>query len=296
MTNAAVQLETAEGTALPDLPYDYLFLAPGVAGPSPWAAGAEGHPVSRAERIAWFKTQAETLAMAKRVLIVGGGVVGCELAGEILQDYTGAAAKEVTIVHSGPALLLGGGVPKEAIPAKLVDNMLVKLKAMGLKDVHTGDRVNMVEGRFEAVTAKGVPVPHDMVFNCVGGFKPATAFLAGSAVALDERGCIIVDATLAVPGSEGRIFAAGDAAALKDLKGGYFASLQAEAVAANLVAAIRGHKVKAIKPNDQAIFISLGRKDGVGNLGGSVFNSGCFISMVKSKDLFVSKVRKEHGV
>jgi apoptosis-inducing factor 2 len=39
---------------------------------------------------------------SQSILVVGGGSVGVELAGEIATDYPG---KKVTLVHKGPRLL-----------------------------------------------------------------------------------------------------------------------------------------------------------------------------------------------
>ena len=71
----------------PPVPYDYLVIASGTVGASPWAPGHTNHPKTRAERVAWFRAEAEKLAAAKSVLIVGGGVVGCELAGEVCFQF-----------------------------------------------------------------------------------------------------------------------------------------------------------------------------------------------------------------
>lgn len=62
---------------------DYLVLAPGNAGGLGKPVGA---PTLEARR-AQFRSDAAKLEKASSVLIVGGGPVGIELAGEILTDF-----------------------------------------------------------------------------------------------------------------------------------------------------------------------------------------------------------------
>lgn len=64
------------------VPYDYLVLAPGMGG----TTGRPSHP-TLAERRAFYFAEAERIGHAKSVLIVGGGPVGSELAGEIITEF-----------------------------------------------------------------------------------------------------------------------------------------------------------------------------------------------------------------
>eukprot|EP00955_Chlamydomonas_euryale_P065731 359328-Chlamydomonas_euryale.AAC.10 len=50
----------------------------------------------------WPQETSAKVAAAKNIVIVGGGPVGVELAGEILEYYVG---KKITLVHSGERLL-----------------------------------------------------------------------------------------------------------------------------------------------------------------------------------------------
>eukprot|EP00667_Euglena_gracilis_P024738 EG_transcript_28622 len=82
------------------VPYDYLVLATGTSYCFPMkVAAADAAEV--AKRIEGF---AADLRRAQNVLIVGGGPVGCELAGEIRYVHP---EKPITLLQSGPELIPG---------------------------------------------------------------------------------------------------------------------------------------------------------------------------------------------
>ena len=76
--------------------------------------------------------------------------------------------------------------------------------------------------------------------------------------------------------------------------------LQAQLTAKNLQTLVKGGKdakLAAWKPGNgtDAMFVTLGKGAGAGFLGGCVCPS-CMVAGMKSKDLFVGKVRGELGV
>ena len=98
------------------------------------------------------------------------------------------------------------------------------------------------------------------------------------------------------------IFALGDAAATEDAKQGYLAvTNQAPAVAANILAAIAAqpYKPAASGPHGMML-VTLGSANGLAQFPGGHVVGGWWTSwiptMIKSKSLFISKVRGEHGV
>lgn len=131
VTEQQVLLSAVDGSSSQSpVPYDYLVVATGSSNAGAPAARARGggHSALQARRAA-FAAEAKILAEAQSVLIVGGGPTGVELAGEILTDQPNKKAgisriwlvrrthpdtplpHQVTIVHSGTALLHGAGVP-----------------------------------------------------------------------------------------------------------------------------------------------------------------------------------------
>jgi NADH dehydrogenase FAD-containing subunit len=284
----AEAVELADGTAVP---YDYLVLAPG-------CGGGVGKPLETTleARIKAFEADVARIKAASAVLVVGGGPTGVELAAEILTEFPG---KKVTLVQSGPAL-----VPQ--LEAKAQKLLLTELIRMGCV-VLTGTKVTRTpSGALGALTDQGHDVAADVVFDCTGS-KPHTAFCAAPGshpgIKLDGDGFIVVNKELRVPDAA-NVFALGDAAATEDAKQGYLAvTNQVPTVVANLLAAVSepkgAAKEAAVGPKGMML-VTLGRANGVAQFPGGYVVGGWWMSwlptMIKSKGLFIDKVRGEHGV
>ncbi|PWA65942.1 FAD/NAD(P)-binding oxidoreductase family protein [Artemisia annua] len=266
---------TSEGRLVP---YDYLVIATGHGDPL---------PKTRAERLKQYQAENQKIKAAQSILIVGGGPTGVELAGEIAVDYPD---KKITLVHKGYRLLefLGVKASKKTsdwLQSKHVD---VKLEqTVNLEDVADGSKVYK--------TSAGDTIKADCVFLCLG--KPlASSWLKNSILrdSLDANGSIIVDENLRVKGRK-NIFAIGDITNIKEMKQGYFAKKQASVAAKNLKLLLSGgneSKMLAYKPSSAKTFVSLGRNDAVAQLSLTTM-IGLVPGLIKSKDLFVGKTRKE---
>ena len=284
ITSDAVKLSSGAS-----VPYDYLVLAPG-------NTGSVGKPVhaTLAERRAFFVAEAARLKAASSVLIIGGGPVGVELAGEIVTDMPG---KKVTLVHSGSALL-DSGMAGDAFAGAFANRLTETVKAAGV-NVLLGSRVQRnADGTFGTLTDKGADVTADVVYDCTGS-KPATAFLKDShAVKLTADGYIVVEKTLRVPQTT-NVFALGDAAATGHMKQGYASRPQAALVVANLLACSSKKGLKNLgAPGGPMMLVSFGRKGGLGMLpmcGGCIAGPG-MTAGIKSKELFIDHTRSDHGI
>ena len=283
VTTTAVKL-----TSGASVPYDYLVLAPG-------NTGSVGKPVhaTLSERRAFFVAEAAKLHAASSVLVIGGGPVGVELAGEIVTDMPG---KKVTIVHTGSALI-DGGMTGDTFAGAFSGRLTDMVKKAGVTVLLESRVERNADGTFSTKTNKGVDVSADIVYNCTGS-KPATAFLKDSAVKLTADGYIAVDKTLLVPGTK-NVFALGDAAATGHMKQGYASRPQAALVVSNLLAS---HRKKGLKnlaaPGGPMMLVSFGRSGGLGMLplcGGCIAGPG-MTSSIKSKELFIDATRADHGI
>lgn len=97
------------------------------------------------ESIQELRTIASAIQSATCVLIVGGGPVGIETAGEIATDYP---TKSVTLIHSGSALMPG------PTSDKFKSKVLTALRKKGV-EVVLGERVEGLEGLFPDPVEKG---------------------------------------------------------------------------------------------------------------------------------------------
>lgn len=256
-----------------EIPFDYLVLATGAGYASdlvkPHAGEAEGRRLH-------FRQWAERLRAAKQILIVGGGPVGVELAGEILEDLPG---KRVRLVHGGPALLplLTAG------PREYALSFLRKRGAEVLLNQQ------VTEAQQEGA---------DLVLWCAG-YRIDTGYLRNyPGRVLDGNGRVLVDAHLRMAGSS-RIFVAGDITALPEPKLGIWAGRQAAVVIANLRALMRGGRgLKTYRPatGSQMMLVTLGRNHGTGHIPLGDFTNSWFARRVKSRDMFIGRYRKAVGL
>ena len=203
--------------------------------------------------------------------------------------------KKVTLVHSG-ASLMDNGMAGDGFAGKFSNKITAMVKDAGVK-VLTGARMaRAADGGFGQATEGGVEVAWDLAYDCTGS-KPNTAFLADAAAPLTPAGYIRVEKSLQVVGKP-NVYACGDAAETGHRKQGYLAREQAALVCANILASKDKRALKQLKPAPLLMFVSVGRKAGVGLLplcGGCVVGSG-MVAGIKSKGLFIDDSRKAHGV
>jgi dihydrolipoamide dehydrogenase len=138
-------------------------------------------------------------ALPRRLLVIGGGVIGCEFA-----SLFAPLGVEVTVVEVLPEILSG-------VDPRVVREFRRLVEKEGIT-FHTGRRVDSVEYRADSVTAKlddGTAVESDLVLVSVGR-TPQTAGigLERAGVRLTEGGHVEVDELLRT--ANPRIWGAGD--------------------------------------------------------------------------------------
>jgi len=181
---------------------------------------------------------------------VGGGVVGTELAAEIITAFP---EKSVTIIDSNKELLMRS-------PPK------VRKYA---KEFMTKHNVTMILGekiadeeqkKFKTNTGREIKV--ETAFLCTG-ITPNSDFLMEiSPEWLDERQYILVNDFLQVKGQK-NIFSAGDVNAIREEKTAQSAEKQAEIVVKNILRMERGKELIKYIHNEKPMVISLGKDDGI---------------------------------
>lgn len=278
----SAQLSTGEV-----IKFDYLVLATG----STNAAGAFAQPqcTELAARRTELLGTADEISKAKSVAIVGGGAVGIELCCEIVEAYAG---KKVTIIHPGKSLF-------ENSPAKIGIRVRQWLDEHSVA-VRFNERAKRDgSGNGKVLLESGTELDADLVIWTVGS-TPNTEWLKATEFGsiLDKQGRVKVEPDLRVVGYP-NVWALGDINDVKEEKLGYLATLQAQLTGKNLAAIKKNKaaKLTAWKPYNgtKAMFLTLGKDAGAGFLGSCVFFS-FLVAQIKSKGLFVEKVRGEIGV
>lgn len=230
-------------------------------------------------------TEHASLAAAKSVLVMGGGAVGVELAGEIASAFPD---KEITLSHSGDVLLQG---MKPKAQLKAYEQLTAKGVKVKFNSRFTVDN-NGKEDQYRCAKTNDI-IKVDKVYTCVG-MIPNTEFLqAELASSLDDQGLIEVDAFMNVKGYD-NLYALGDCATLDSHKHGYLASVQGGMLADVILKKAIGKKVKPYKTPPLAIITPTGTDTGVAQMPFGVFTAK-FLVNLKQKDLGISNMYKMLG-
>ena len=203
--------------------FDYLVIATG----SSYAFPGKVSETESTKAIDLYNTLRDKINQSHQVLIIGGGPVGVELAGEIAVDFPD---KEVTLVHSQPTLL-EPNVYKEKIYRRTqeeLEKLNVKVILNDRIELPNKQHLNYIEGKKNYVTEKTkTNITADLTFVCTGTRVNNKSLLNSQLKSKinPQTGRIKVNNYFQVDGFE-NIFAIGDICD-KEAKLGYFAGQQA---------------------------------------------------------------------
>ena len=282
---------TSKSGATETITADALVIATGSSYKGAYVKNDDGlQKLEWLEKLAEWRTAA---AKAKHVLIVGGGVTGTEVAGELATEHPTC---KVTLIHSGKYLC------NET--AHFHVNTLWGLTTLpGNVEVLTEDRVEATEalsfpdGPRTFTTKKGATIVDvDMVLMCAG-VVPNSSFI--SAEQCNEKRELVVDETLQVPSLTSAkccVFAVGDVTHC-----GWGRAMVADAMAKACVVNIL--KLAEDKPLTNVynpekkpflpVLVSLGRTQGVANV---PFNNNFLGRWVKAPTLLAGLVWPKMGI
>jgi apoptosis-inducing factor 2 len=268
---------------------DYLVLATGSAYPFPAKSdvdvAAAAHDKVRAAHAA--------LSAAPRVLLLGAGPVGIELAGEIKAVWPD---KRVILLDLADDVL--GARFRADLKAELRRQLTgIGVELMLASPLRQGPPTAPAQpGTFTVVTQAGAEVTADIWFRCYG-ITPVSDYLVGDlAAARRPDGFVEVTPWLQAAGQE-RVFALGDLAAA-DHKMAGIASRQAQVVADNIRVLITGNgELQAYEQTSPAIIVPIGPEGGSGQRPGSDdLVAAEFVAQVKGRDMMVDRFAELLGV
>jgi len=267
---------------------DYVVLATGSTYPFP--AKSDAHDASDA--IDNYRAAHDEVMRANRVLLVGAGPVGIELAGEIIAQWP---EKHVTLLDLADDVL--GGKFRADLRAELrtqlVDLGVELVLGEGLRELPPTAANEFAA--FTVTTNAGRAITADIWFQCFG-VSPVSDYLTGDlADARRADGFVTVGPALQVAGHE-NVFALGDVSTA-DAKMAGMARIQAQLVAANIVKLANGdHNVDAYQPYGDAIVVPIGPEGGSGQLPGQQeLASREMVATVKGRDLMVDRFAETFG-
>ncbi|WP_154792711.1 FAD-dependent oxidoreductase [Occultella kanbiaonis] len=270
---------------------DYLVLATGTGYPFP-AKFLESEERVVRSRMARLR---DALGRARRVLLVGAGPVGVELAGELTSAFPDLG---VTLVDQADDILTTIdviGQVRDSIRAQLVQRGVDLVLGAPL-----GFLPPMDVGRLHDFTVRtdaGVEINAQVWFRCYGN-RAVTDYLAGGL--LDARrpdGTLRVTEHLNVAGHE-HVFAVGDIADLPETKRADAARAHGRVVATNIADLIAGRAPSTVyEPPPERIVLPLGPDGGASQLldGSGVprFHGPEETSRMKGVDLFADLMAEQ---
>ncbi|KAK0553402.1 hypothetical protein OC846_001324 [Tilletia horrida] len=288
VTNSDVLVQTPTGQE-ERIGFEYAILATGSAYPVP-ARPASAKTLEA--KAALTKLQADVKA-AKHILIVGGGEVGVEFAGEVASAYSHAELrKQITLVSRGTQL-----VGKDN-PAGLSKSLDQQLQKSGVK-VLLGDSVDVPKdtkngllGTSQSFTSKnGVEISDvDFVLVATGTSPVADLWAHADPDSIVDGQAKVNSKTLRAESTVlTNWFAAGDVAKLPGSKTHVNAQGGANTAAANIISLVQGGKgnAKSFAPTNICV-VPLGTSGGASNMFGWTIG-GFLTSLIKGKTLFVSQ-------
>ncbi|CAF2723537.1 unnamed protein product [Rotaria sp. Silwood2] len=271
--------------------FDYLVIATG----SSYAFPGKIAEVEITQAVNLYNNIQEKVKQSQQILVIGGGPVGVELAGEIATDFP---EKEITIVHSQPTLLQ----PK-IFNGKVYTNLQEQLEKLNVKiilndriQLSNNQHINYIEGKETYLTENTkTSITADLTFLCTGAHVNNRSLLNSSLKSKvnPQTGRIIVNNYLQVDDYE-NIFAIGDISDKED-KFAFLADAQAEYVAKiiPLIEKKKSYPKEYHTHVNRAILLSVGRNGGVGQLPtkSGIAVGSCIVKHFKSKDMFASRYR-----
>ncbi len=268
---------------------DYVVLASGSTYPFP--AKSNAHHADDA--VDNYRAAYAELEDAGRVLLVGAGAVGIELAGEIVAKWP---EKHVTLLDLADDVLGDRFRPdlRAELRRQLTDRGVELV--LGESLVQLPSTVANEHATFTVTTKSGRDITADIWFQCFG-VTPISDYLKGDlARARRPDGFVTVRPTLQVEGHD-TVFAIGDVSTA-DAKMAGMAGRQAQVVAENVIKLVHGDAdLVSYEPYGPAIIVPIGPEGGSGQLPGQEeLSSTEMVATIKGRDLMVDRYAEVLGL
>jgi pyruvate/2-oxoglutarate dehydrogenase complex dihydrolipoamide dehydrogenase (E3) component len=268
---------------------DYVVLATGSRYPFP----AKTDLVDTRHAQKQVRETHQALSWADRILLVGAGPVGIELAGEIRDAWP---KKSIVLLDATDEILGGSYKPelKAELRRQLLEIRVELILGSPLRQPPATEPGDL--GTFTVTTEAGTEVVADIWFRCYG-VLPNSDYLGDELrAARRSDGFIEVDHTLRVAGQT-TVFALGDISTA-DAKMAGFAGRQAATVAENITALTQGRSdLTNYESMGVAIAVTIGRTGGAGQFPGQDEVVGReIIAEAKGRDMMVDRFSELFGL
>ncbi len=258
--------------------FDYLCICSG----SKYKTPIKEQNLVISTRAGHLKRNYINLCKANNVLIIGGGLVGVELAAEISTHYKG---KSITLVHSKNRLI-------ERNNSKTISYADKFLTKKGVKIIYNERVIDTKENGKIYHTDKNHEIKTDLAFLCTG-ITPNFKFMNKNFKdRLNNKNFIKVNEYLQLEGTK-NIFAAGDVNSTGIEKTAQNAKIQAQLVVKNIRALEKKRKLKEYNQYKTPLVISLGKWNGIFESNKFVFTGlvpGIMKSIIELKEMLALRL------
>ncbi|GAA2129788.1 NAD(P)/FAD-dependent oxidoreductase [Actinomadura napierensis] len=270
---------------------DYLVLATGSSYAYPAKPGSD----TVDEALDDLRRTHKELREAGRVLILGAGPVGLELAGEIKEVWPD---KRITVADPAAELLPG-------FRPEVVEDLRRQLDGLGI-DLRLGTALAAPPstgpgeaGAFTVTTAGGEQIAADIWFRAFGVSTNSGYLADGGLTTPTPQGRVPVTEFLNVKGHD-HVYAVGDITDVAEAKMAGWAMRHAEVVVQNIKAQLNGDRPTATyEPLPfPMMLLPLGTRGGVGQLpspDGPSVASPAMVAEYKGTDLFTGRFIEQFG-
>ncbi len=230
--------------------FDYLVISSG----SKYSFPFKEHDALMTNRANRLRAHYSDLQNSKNILIIGGGLSGVELAGEIVTKYKD---KIITVVHAMDRLIERQPLKASRYVQKFLEKNRVKIVFNEM--IKGSKRIGNDE---EFFTDKGTRIKSELAFLCVG-ITPNSEFMKKSFPKLiDGKGYISTDEFLNLKGFK-NIFVGGDVTDIKEEKTAQVSLEHAEIIKKNLINLEKNKPLERYKHKERTMLLSLGNHKGI---------------------------------
>ena len=267
--------------------YDYLIFACGSSNDFPGKLPL-GSSEENAKQL--YDELRAKIKDSKNIVIIGGGPIGIELAGEIVDEYDD---KVIHIIHNRDTLC------DPSLSAKFHKNLLAAVKRKGI-NVVLEERANLDEIDFKSgigwvtgplkITTNNpeTNIDADLLLKCIGMRINSGAYQSSLSDKMDEKRQLKVNEYFQVADLE-NVFAIGDCCDSKEIKEAFVAGMHADNVSANIRNLLGGKALKKYKPGNSAMLVPLGKNGGVGELPNGMVLGDFATKKIKGQGLLISR-------
>ncbi|PIN89465.1 hypothetical protein COU60_03655 [Candidatus Pacearchaeota archaeon CG10_big_fil_rev_8_21_14_0_10_34_76] len=257
------------------IPFDYLVIATG----SKYISPIKDKEIIKTYTSKDILDNLNKIKKAKSIAIIGGGLVGVELAAELSTKHKN---KKITIIHSRETLI-------ERNYHKSIKKADSFLKRHDVKIIFN-ERAKSKRGNI-IITERGTKIPADLFFFCTG-ITPNSEFMKPSfSQAISEKGGIKVNQFLQVENQK-NIFAGGDVTSIIEEKTAQSSERHAKTIVQNIINLENKFPLIEYKSVKRPMLISLGKYDGILEYKSLVitgFPAAIAKSLVEMKELWKRK-------